>query len=91
MARSEEDRVDPSSGKSAASPSTPGRAPKLMFSGLDSSVATEIEAAFANAGHVVVSNSRNYRMFDTVPLMIPIPAAAAGRLRMPSARRAASL
>ena len=49
----------------------PGTAPKLIFSGLDSSVAGEIEAAFARAGHIVVSNSRNYRMFDTVPLMIP--------------------
>ena len=49
----------------------PGRAPKLVFSGLDSSVAGEIEAAFAQAGHVVVSNSRNYRMVDTVPLLIP--------------------
>ena len=49
----------------------PGTAPKLVFSGLDSSVAGEIEAAFAKAGHIVVSNSRNYRMFDTVPLMIP--------------------
>ncbi len=50
---------------------TPGRAPKLVFSGLDSSVAGEIEAAFAHAGHIVVSNSRNYRMDATVPLMIP--------------------
>jgi aspartate-semialdehyde dehydrogenase len=49
----------------------PGTAPRLMFSGLDSSVAGEIEAAFAAAGHIVVSNSRNYRMVDTVPLMIP--------------------
>ena len=49
----------------------PGTAPKLVFSGLDSSVAGDIEAAFAKAGHIVVSNSRNYRMFDTVPLMIP--------------------
>ena len=49
----------------------PGTAPKLVFSGLDSSVAGEIEAAFAKAGHIVVSNSRNYRMFDAVPLMIP--------------------
>ena len=49
----------------------PGTAPKLVFSGLDSSVAGEIEAAFAKAGHVVVSNSRNYRLMDTVPLMIP--------------------
>jgi aspartate-semialdehyde dehydrogenase len=50
---------------------TPDNAPKLMFSGLDSSVAGEIEAAFAQAGHIIVSNSRNYRMFDTVPLLIP--------------------
>src|SRR5579862_780690 len=50
---------------------TPGRAPKLVFSGLDSSVAGEIEAAFAQAGHVIVSNSRNYRMEPTVPLLIP--------------------
>lgn len=49
----------------------PGTAPKLVFSGLDSSVAGEIEAEFAKAGHIVVSNSRNYRMFDTVPLLIP--------------------
>ena len=49
----------------------PGTAPKLVFSGLDSSVAGEIEAAFAQAGHIVVSNSRNYRMCDTVPLLIP--------------------
>src|SRR5437660_1387938 len=50
---------------------TPGRAPKLVFSGLDSSVAGEIERAFAEAGHIVVSNSRNYRMEPTVPLLIP--------------------
>ena len=49
----------------------PGNAPKLVFSGLDSSVAGEIEAAFAAAGHIVVSNSRNYRMESTVPLLIP--------------------
>jgi aspartate-semialdehyde dehydrogenase len=49
----------------------PGTAPKLVFSGLDSSVAGEIEAAFAQAGHMVVSNARNYRLFDTVPLLIP--------------------
>jgi aspartate-semialdehyde dehydrogenase len=50
---------------------TPGRAPKLVFSGLDSSVAGEIEAAFAQAGHVIISNSRNYRMEPDVPLLIP--------------------
>ena len=50
---------------------TPGRAPKLVFSGLDSSVAGEVETAFAEAGHVIVSNSRNHRMEPTVPLLIP--------------------
>ncbi|HWF85763.1 MAG TPA: aspartate-semialdehyde dehydrogenase [Vicinamibacterales bacterium] len=50
---------------------TPGRAPALVFSGLDSSVAGEIESAFARAGHIVVSNARNYRMEPTVPLLIP--------------------
>jgi aspartate-semialdehyde dehydrogenase len=50
---------------------TPGGAPKLVFSGLDSSVAGEIEGAFAQAGHLVVSNSRNYRMEADVPLLIP--------------------
>jgi len=49
----------------------PGAAPKLVFSGLDSSVAGEIEGAFAQAGHIVVSNSRNYRMERDVPLLIP--------------------
>ena len=33
-----------------------------MFSGLDSSVAGEIEGAFAQAGHFIISNSKNYRM-----------------------------
>jgi aspartate-semialdehyde dehydrogenase len=50
---------------------TPGRAPKLVFSGLDSSVAGEIEGAFAQAGHFIISNSRNYRMESDVPLLVP--------------------
>ena len=49
----------------------PGNAPQLVFSGLDSSVAGEIEGAFAQAGHIIVSNSRNYRMDADVPLLIP--------------------
>ena len=49
----------------------PGNAPKLVFSSMDASVATEIERAFAQAGHVVVSNSRNHRMEADVPLLIP--------------------
>jgi len=49
----------------------PGNAPKLVFSAMDASVATEIEQAFAAAGHVVVSNSRNHRMETDVPLLVP--------------------
>lgn len=44
---------------------------KLLFSGLDSSVAGEVEAELAARGHAVVSNSRNHRMDDDVPLLIP--------------------
>jgi aspartate-semialdehyde dehydrogenase len=49
----------------------PDHAPRLMFSSMDASVATEIERAFAQAGHVIVSNSRNHRMESDVPLLIP--------------------
>jgi len=49
----------------------PGSAPRLVFSAMDASVATEIERAFAEAGHVVVSNSRNHRMEPDVPLLVP--------------------
>jgi aspartate-semialdehyde dehydrogenase len=49
----------------------PAGAPRLMFSAMDASVATEIEREFAKAGHVVVSNSRNHRMEPDVPLLIP--------------------
>lgn len=50
---------------------TPGRAPKVLFSGLDASVAGEVEAAFAAAGHIVVSNAGNHRMDPVVPLLVP--------------------
>jgi aspartate-semialdehyde dehydrogenase len=49
----------------------PGNAPRLVFSAMDASVAGEIEQAFARAGHVVVSNSRNHRMDPDVPLLVP--------------------
>jgi aspartate-semialdehyde dehydrogenase len=38
---------------------------------MDAAVATEIEQAFARAGHVIVSNSKNHRMDADVPLLIP--------------------
>jgi aspartate-semialdehyde dehydrogenase len=44
---------------------------KLLFSGLDSSVAGEAEDDYANRGCAVISNSRNHRMDDDVPLLIP--------------------
>tara|TARA_B100001123_G_scaffold446424_2_gene600862 strand:- start:18405 stop:19472 length:1068 start_codon:yes stop_codon:yes gene_type:complete len=49
----------------------PDRAPELVFSGLDSSVAGEVEENFAKAGHLIVSNAKNHRMAEDVPLMIP--------------------
>jgi aspartate-semialdehyde dehydrogenase len=56
---------------SAARPDSKNPAPKLLFSAMDASVATEIERAFAQAGHIVVSNSRNHRMEHDVPLLVP--------------------
>ena len=49
----------------------PGKGPKVVFSGLDASVAGDVEAAFAAAGHIVISNARNFRMDPLVPLLIP--------------------
>jgi len=44
---------------------------KVAFSGLDASIAGEIETAFAEKGYVVVSNSKNHRMDRDVPLLVP--------------------
>ena len=44
---------------------------RVVFSGLDSSVAGEVEENFARAGYIVLSNSKNHRMDDDVPLLIP--------------------
>eukprot|EP01104_Vermistella_antarctica_P008672 TRINITY_DN2188_c0_g4_i1.p1 TRINITY_DN2188_c0_g4~~TRINITY_DN2188_c0_g4_i1.p1 ORF type:complete len:386 (-),score=69.60 TRINITY_DN2188_c0_g4_i1:54-1211(-) len=41
----------------------------FVFSGLDSSVAGEIEDSFANAGLGVFSNSKNHRMDKDVPIV----------------------
>jgi aspartate-semialdehyde dehydrogenase len=49
----------------------PGLECDFVFSGLDSSVAGELEGAFARAGYPVISNARNYRMEADVPLLIP--------------------
>ncbi len=43
----------------------------IAFSALDSSVAGDVERAFAEAGKFVLSNAKNFRMDDDVPLVIP--------------------
>lgn len=43
----------------------------FIFSGLDSSVATEIEMAFLKANLRVFSNAKNYRQDPLVPLVVP--------------------
>jgi aspartate-semialdehyde dehydrogenase len=44
---------------------------KVVFSGLDSNVAGEVETEFAKAGYKIISNSKNHRMDADVPLLIP--------------------
>ncbi len=43
----------------------------VVFSSLPSSMAGEVEAAFAQAGYPVISNSSNHRMSVDVPLLVP--------------------
>jgi aspartate-semialdehyde dehydrogenase len=47
------------------------KAPSILFSALDASVAGDAETAFAASGRLVVSNARNHRMDPLVPLLIP--------------------
>jgi len=44
---------------------------ELVLSGLPSSIAGEVETAFAKAGYPVLSNSKNHRMDEDVPLLVP--------------------
>lgn len=44
---------------------------KIVFSGLDAGIAGEVETEFANKGYNVISNSKNHRMDEDVPLLIP--------------------
>jgi len=44
---------------------------RLVFSGLDSSVAGEAEDDYANRGCAVITNSKNHRMDADVPLLLP--------------------
>ena len=55
----------------AVKPCEPNLDCQLVFSGLDASVAGEVEQSFARAGYTVVSNSKNHRMDEDVPLLVP--------------------
>jgi len=44
---------------------------RIVFSGLDANVAGPIEEDFARAGYIVLSNSKNHRLDEDVPLVIP--------------------
>jgi len=44
---------------------------KIVFSALDANVAGTIEEEFARAGYVVISNARNHRFDEDVPLIVP--------------------
>jgi aspartate-semialdehyde dehydrogenase len=52
-------------------PCTPDLKCRIVFSGLDSAVAGPIEEDFARAGFFVLSNSKNHRLDEDVPLVIP--------------------
>lgn len=52
-------------------PADPDLPCKLVFSALDASVAGKIESDFAGAGYIIVSNARNHRFSQDVPLLIP--------------------
>jgi aspartate-semialdehyde dehydrogenase len=55
----------------AVKPCEPSLDCKIVFSGLDSSVAGPIEEDFARAGYIVLTNSKNHRMDEDVPLLVP--------------------
>lgn len=56
---------------SEVKPCEPNLDCRIVFSGLDSSVAGEVEENFARAGYLVLSNSKNHRMDPDVPLLVP--------------------
>jgi aspartate-semialdehyde dehydrogenase len=62
---------DPVAGMKVKSPDPSCITSPIAFSALDSSVAGEVELAFARAGKFVLSNAKNFRMDADVPLVIP--------------------
>ncbi len=64
-------RLEDEIGNIAVKSCKPNLDAKLVFSALDSSVAGEIETEFAENGYFVISNSKNHRFDNNVPLIIP--------------------
>jgi len=58
-------------GSMIVKPCEPNIKSRIVFSGLDSKVAGEIESNFAKNGYIVISNSKNHRMYENIPLLIP--------------------
>lgn len=58
-------------GKMIVKKCEPNLEAKIAFSGLDASVAGDRETDFAKNGYYVISNARNHRFDEDVPLMIP--------------------
>src|SRR3989344_1396354 len=49
----------------------PGLKCDFVFSGLDATIAKDIESSFAKAGYPVISNTKTNRMDDDLPLLVP--------------------
>jgi aspartate-semialdehyde dehydrogenase len=58
-------------GEMTVQPLKPDVDAKIVFSALPSSIAREVEPAFARAGYAVCSNASAYRQEPGVPLLIP--------------------
>ncbi len=70
------------------SAAAPGLDAQVVFSALDAAVAGPIEEAFAAAGCAVLSNSKNHRMDEDVPLLVPeVNADHAGLIEVQRRRR----
>jgi len=63
--------IPPQIAEMTVSPCKPDLPCRIVFSGLDASVAGDIESDFARNGYTVISNSRNHRFDRDVPLLIP--------------------
>lgn len=67
-----EDELDPAVAALTVTACDPSEVKStIIFSALDSGIADVVEPAFANAGRLVFSNAKSFRMTADVPLVIP--------------------